>query len=428
VDDQHTQRSHDSPRIEAAVAAPHQPAARPQAGAPASPAGSDPLARLRHLAWRVVFGGNRYDRGEFAGAFGDLGTFIPFVVAYIVVNKLDPLPILLSFGLFKIWVGCVFKTPVAVQPMKAIGGAAIAHPESVTPGMIWGSGLFTAAFWTVMALTGTITWLEKITAKPMMRGIMLGLGMSFVIEALKLAQDQPLLAVGAVVLTFLFLTNERIPAMLLLLAVGVAYSLLANPALFGQLAGVSLHFRLPELALGRITWTDLVMGTLILGLPQAPLTLGNAILGIAAENNELFPDRPLKVKTIALDHGLMNFASSAIGGVPLCHGAGGMAGHVRFGARTGGALVILGVIVTLTGLFLSDSVTLLFGMIPRAVLGVILFFTGLELASTMRDIGTKKDDVYVMLLTAGIAIVNVGVAFLAGVALYYAIRRGIVRV
>ncbi len=90
--------------------------------------------------------------------------------------------------------------------------------------------------------------------------------------------------------------------------------------------------------------------------------------------------------------------------------------------------MILGVIVTLTGLFFSNSVTLIFGMIPQAILGVILLFTGLELASTARDIGTKKEDVYVMLLTAGIAVVNMGVAFLAGVALDYAIRRRIVRV
>jgi hypothetical protein len=394
----------------------------------ALPGQTGTLSRLRHLVWRVVFGGNRYDRAELAGALGDLGTFIPFVVAYITISKMDPLGILLGFGLFKIWVGLYFKTPVSVQPMKAIGGAAIAHPEMVTPGMIWASGLFTAAFWTLMALTGCITWLEKITAKPVIRGIMLGLGVSFIIESLRLAQIQPILAVVAFVLTFLFLTNKRIPAMLLLLGLGVGYSFVQSPDLARQLAGISLHFRLPELALGKIGWTDLVLGTLILGLPQAPLTLGNAILGTTAENNELFPDRPTKVKTIALDHGLMNVVSAAIGGVPLCHGAGGMAGHVRFGARTGGALVILGVIVTFTGLFLSDSVMLIFGMIPQAILGVILFFAGLELASSMRDIGTKKEDTYVMLVTAGIAVVNMGIAFLAGVALYYAIRRRIVRI
>lgn len=389
---------------------------------------SSPLARLRHLAWRVVFAGNRYDRSELAGAFGDLGTFIPFVVAYITLNRMDPLGILLGFGIFKIFVGLYFKTPVAVQPMKAIGGAAIAHPELVTPGMVWGSGLFTAAFWTIMALSGAISWLEKITAKPVVRGIMLGLGLSFVVDAVGLAKDQPLLAVVAGAVTFLLLTNRRLPAMLVLLALGIAYSFVQNPSLLGQLAGISLHFRLPELALAKIGLNDLVLGTLLLGLPQVPLTLGNAILGISAENNELFPDRPVKVKTIALDHGLMNVVSAAIGGVPLCHGAGGMAGHVRFGARTGGALVILGVLVTFTGLFLSDSVALLLGMIPTAILGVILFFTGLELASTVRDVGATKEDVYVMLVTAGLAMVNMGVGFLAGLVLHYTIRRGLVRV
>ncbi|MBI2908013.1 MAG: hypothetical protein HYX92_10200 [Chloroflexi bacterium] len=104
-----------------------------------------------------------------------------------------------------------------------------------------------------------------------------------------------------------------------------------------------------------------------------------------------------------------------------------MAGHVRFGARTGGALVILGVIVTFIGLFLSDSVVLLFGMLPTAILGVILLFTGLELASTAGDIGAKKEDIYVMLATAGIAMVNMGVGFLAGLALYYAIERKMAR-
>ncbi|MBI2907681.1 MAG: sulfate transporter [Chloroflexi bacterium] len=390
-------------------------------------AAAHPVTWLRQKLSKVVFGGNRYDRAEFAGAFGDLGTFIPFVVAYITVNKLDPVGILLSFGLLKMFVGLYFKTPMPVQPMKAIGGAAIAHPEAVTQGMIWGSGIFSAAFWALMALTGAINWVEKITARPVMRGIMLGLGVSLIIEAIGLTTDEPVLAVLAGILTFSLLTNRRIPAMLLLLALGVVYSLVRDPGLFSQLSGMSLHFRLPELTVGRITWNDLLFGALLLGLPQAPLTLGNAILGTVGENNQLFPDRPIKVRTVALDHGFMNIVSVAIGGVPLCHGAGGMAGHVRFGARTGGALVILGLIVTLIGLFLSDSVVLIFGMLPKAILGVILFFTGLELASTMRDIGTKKDDVYVMLATAGLAVVNMGVAFVVGVALYYAVQRKIVR-
>ncbi len=137
--------------------------------------------------------------------------------------------------------------------------------------------------------------------------------------------------------------------MLVLLGYGIVVAFVQKPELFGELSHLSVRFRWPELTLGKISWQDLLAGFVILGLPQAPLTLGNAIIGTCAENNAHFPDRKVTAKTISMDHGVMNLISTCIGGVPMCHGAGGMAGHIRFGARTGGALVILGVIVLFTG-------------------------------------------------------------------------------
>jgi len=239
--------------------------------------------------------------------------------------------------------------------------------------------------------------------------------------------DQPVVAVVAVAMTFFLLSKEKIPAMLVLLAFGMVVALVSNPSLWNDLAQISARLRIPEMYLGKISWKDLIAGTLILGLPQAPLTLGNAIIGTAEENNELFPDRPAKVKTIAVDHGIMNLFSTAIGGIPLCHGAGGMAGHVRFGARTGGALVILGIIVLILGLFFSDSVATIFKMFPPSILGVILFFTGLELASISRDIGNQRSDVYIMLAVAGLAMWNMGAAYLAGLVLYYGVEKKLLK-
>jgi MFS superfamily sulfate permease-like transporter len=372
--------------------------------------------------------GNDYDKMEFAGAFGDLGTLIPFVVGYVTLNRMDPLGILVAFGIFKIMAGLYFRTPVPIQPMKAIGGMAISHAGTITPGMIWGSGLFTGLFWLLMGLTGAVTWIEKVTTKPVVRGIMLGLGLSFIGEGMGMMRDQPLYAIGGIALTFLLLDNRRVPAMLVLLGYGVAVAFVQKPELFGQLSSLSVRFRLPEPVLGRISWNDLVAGIVLLGLPQAPLTLGNAILGTCAENNSHFPDRKVTAKTVSIDHGLMNLVSFFIGGVPMCHGAGGMAGHIRFGARTGGALVILGVIVLVTGLFLSDSVTLLFQFFPRPILGVILFFAGIELALVVKDIKLRRQNLFVLLVTAGTAMWNMGVAYLAGLLLYYGIERRWVRV
>jgi len=365
---------------------------------------------------------------ELSGAFGDLGTLIPFVVGYITLNKMDPLGILVAFGVFKIFVGLYFKTPVPIQPMKAIGGMAIAHAGSITPGMIWGSGIFTGLFWLLMGVTGAITWIEKVTTKPVVRGIMLGLGLSFIMEGLGMMKVQPLFAIGGVVLTLLLLNNRRFPAMLVLLGYGIAVALIQRPQLIEELSHLSIRFRLPELTFWRMTWKELLAGFVMLGLPQAPLTLGNAIIGTVAENNAYFPDRKVTAKTISIDHGVMNLISTCLGGIPMCHGAGGMAGHIRFGARTGGALVILGVIVLLTGLFLSDSVVLLFQVFPRPILGVILFFAGVELALVVQDIRLKKQNLFVLLVTAGTAMWNMGVAYLAGMILYYCLQRRWVKV
>jgi MFS superfamily sulfate permease-like transporter len=251
---------------------------------------------------------------------------------------------------------------------------------------------------------------------------MVGLGLSFVVEGLSMMREGPLVAVGGVILTLLLLNSKRFPAMLCLLAYGIVMTFIQKPGLFQDLSNLSIRFRFPELTFGRMSWEDLLAGFVILGLPQAPLTLGNAIIGTVAENNEYFADRKVTAKTISIDHGVMNLISTFMGGIPMCHGAGGMAGHIRFGARTGGALVILGVIVLLTGLFLSDSVSLIFHIFPRSILGAILFFSGVELALVGKDIKLKKENLFVLLITAGTGMWTMGVAYLAGLLLYYGLQ------
>jgi len=372
--------------------------------------------------------GNEYSIRETAGAFGDLGTLIPFVVGYITINHMDPAGILIAFGVFKLWAGLYFKTPVPIQPMKAIGTAAITHGGAITHGAIWASGLFTGVFWLIMGVTGAVGWIARITSRPVVQGIVLGLGLGFVLEGVKMMAADPFPAAVGVTLTFLFLSSDRIPAMLVLLGLGGAVAVIREPGLLGELGRMSFHFRLPEMALTRIGWEDLAVGIMVLGVPQVALTLGNAIIATVEENNTLFPDRRISVKEVAVDHGIMNLVGTSLGGVPMCHGAGGMAGHVRFGARTGGALVILGALILFIGLFLSDSVATLFKLFPRSLLGVILLFGGLELAAGAHGDALKRGDRYVVLLTAGISLWNMGVGYLAGLALWYAVQREWIRV
>lgn len=365
---------------------------------------------------------NLYNRMEWAGAFGDVGTLIPFVVAYITIVKVEPLGLLLMFGIALLASGLYYRTPLPIQPMKAIGAAAVAG--GISPAALFGSGLTTGLFWLLFGVSGAIRPISKLATRPVVRGIMLGLGLSFMVDGVNRMRTAPILAGIALVVTYLLLTNPKIPAMFILLIIGIVSAVIMDPQLISELATIHIGFKLPVFSLSAMTWNDLLVGTLLFTLPQIPLTLGNAVIAITAENNELFPDRPVTEKKIAISQGIMNLIAPIFGGVPMCHGAGGMAGHVRFGAKTGGALVILGSLLVLIALFFSDSVALFFKIFPNAVLGVILFFAGSELAIVIRDIGDKKSDFYVMLIVAAFAMWNMGVAFLVGVILDNLLRKG----
>jgi predicted benzoate:H+ symporter BenE len=369
---------------------------------------------------------NLFNKMEWAGAFGDVGTLIPFVVAYITIVKVDPLGLLFMFGICLLVVGFYYRTPIPVQPMKAIGAAAIAG--GISPAALFGSGLTTGLFWFIAGSTGAIRPIAKLATKPVVRGIMLGLGLSFMVDGINRMKTAPVLAGIALVVTYLLLTNPKIPAMFMLLIIGVVSAIVMDPLIISELAKIHISFRLPEFSLHTITWNDIAVGTLLFTIPQIPLTLGNAVIAITAENNDLFPDRMVSEKKIAISQGIMNLVSPLFGGIPMCHGAGGMAGHVRFGAKTGGALVILGSILIVIALLFSDSVAIIFKIFPNAVLAVILFFAGSELAIVVKDIGNNKSDFYVMLIVAAFAMWNMGVAFLVGVILDNSLRRGWIKI
>lgn len=382
---------------------------------------------MEHIKRTSTRPANRFDASELAGAFGDLGTLIPFVVGYIAVLKLHPTGVLLAFGVAMIVVGLVYRTPFPVQPMKAIGAAAIAqsgHIAALSASAVVAAGLITGIVWLILSVTGLAHHIAKLLPRSALIGVILGLGLSFMLEGIRMMGESPW--AGAVLLmgTLLLLRHPKLPAMLVLLVVGAAIAFVERPALLNEFSGITFSLNLPAFAWPTLTWQDLWVGLLLLALPQLPLTFGNALTAITEENNRLFPDRPVTERKVALSTGLMNVCSSAIGGVPMCHGAGGMAGHVQFGARTGGASIMLGVLLVALGLFFASSVEILFKLFPAAVLGVILFLAGAQLALGARDPSSEKVDRFIVLATAAFSIWNVGIAVAFGVVTYHAWKRG----
>jgi len=373
---------------------------------------------------------NRFDRMEWAGAFGDLGTLLPFVVAYLATLKMDPFGILFSFGLAMVVCGLYYKTPFPVQPMKAIGAVAAtqaAQTATITQATVYSADLVTGLAWLLLGMTGVAKQVAGWVPRYVVIGIVLGLGMGFMLEGIKLMSGQWVIAAVALLGTLLLLTNKSIPAMFLLLVFGAICGIAQNPEFLSTLSSIRPHLRLPGFALSGITWHDLLIGTTFLTLPQLPLTLGNAIIAIREENNRLFPDRAVTESAVATSTGAMNLASAVFGGVPMCHGAGGMAGHVAFGARTGGAPIILGVILLALAFGFSGSIEVIFSLFPTAVLGVILFLTGSQLALGSCDFSKNKGERFITLCTAAFSMWNVGLAFAVGMTLTVLERRGRLR-
>jgi MFS superfamily sulfate permease-like transporter len=373
---------------------------------------------------------NGFGRMEWAGAFGDLGTLIPFVVAYIAVLKMDPFGVLFSFGAAMVICGAYYKTPFPVQPMKAIGAVAAtqaAQTATITQGTVFGADLATGVIWLILGLTGAAKHISRLVPRPVVIGIVLGLGIGFMLEGIRWMNGGWLIASIGLLGTVLLLSNRAVPAMFLLLIFGAVCGAYRHPEILHGLSAARIAFHLPRIALTTISWHDLVIGTAFLALPQLPLTLGNAIIAIREENNRLFPDRSVTEDGVATSTGLMNLGSAVFGGVPMCHGAGGMAGHVAFGARTGGAPIILGVILLSLAFFFSGSIQTIFGLMAQPVLGVILFLTGAQLALGSCDFSKDKGERFITLATAAFALWNVGLAFVVGILLHQIARRGWLR-
>ena len=154
------------------------------------------------------------------------------------------------------------------------------------------------------------------------------------------------------------------------------------------------------------------------------MTLGNAVVAEADLSREYFGEASKKVtyRSLCISMGLANLGSYVLGGMPLCHGAGGLAAHYRFGARTAGSNFMIGAIFIFFAVFLGSNSVALFTLIPMAVLGVLLIFAGSQLALTLLDVGSRKD-LFVCIMILGLTIAsNLAVGFLVGIGLAYTLK------
>ena len=388
----------------------------------------------------------RFDRLELAGSLGDLGTLLPLAIGMILINGLSPSGLFLAVGLFYILSGAYYGVTVPVQPMKVIGAYAVA--TGISASEIAASGALISLFLLVIGGTGAITLIGNYIPKPVVRGVQVSTGTLLVAQGVKFILGsskfqmlreaaEPYLSIQSLgpipigiaigiagsVLTLMLLDNRKLPAGLLVVLGGLGLGLaFGTHEGFGELRfGIYMPELLP---FGFPTGADFTLALLLLVLPQIPMTLGNAVIANADLSREYFGENSKTVtyRALCISQGLANFFSFLVGGMPLCHGAGGLAAHYRFGARTAGSNLIIGLIFVMLAIFLGMHALAVVYLIPMSVLGVMLIFAGSQLALTIIDMRERKDLLVVFVMLGITLASNLAVGFLVGVGIAYALK------
>ncbi|HUT23393.1 MAG TPA: putative sulfate/molybdate transporter [Sumerlaeia bacterium] len=380
---------------------------------------------------RAGEGGLRFDRLEMGGALGDLGTFIPLLAAMVKTCALPLAPALFFAGLMNVATGFLFRIPMAVQPMKAIATVAIA--EGLNVRQILAAGLATSLVLLALTLLGLVDLLNRSLPRSVVRGLQLALGLKLLTTGIRFIADTDAwwgwdsIAMGVVcagvVLAFYF--SRRVPAALVVFLLGLGAMFMATDGLLDKL---HLGFAPPKFWLKEIAPGEWGVGILKGAVPQLPLTLLNSVIAVCALSCDLFPRRPAAPRRVAASVAVMNLLACPFGGMPMCHGAGGLAAQYRFGARTGGSVILLGCAKMALALLFGSSLLICLQNYPMSVLGILLLFSGLELAMVCRD-QRAKTDFFVMLMTTGACLaVNSALGFAIGWAMALLLEYGVFRI
>lgn len=342
------------------------------------------------------------NRNELSGAFGDIGTDLPLIVGMMLASGLNSANVLIAYGLMHIVTAFLYGIPMPVQPLKAVAMIVIA--QKVTPEVIYGGGLAIGVVMLILTVTGMVSLIAKYIPRVVVRGIQFGLGLQLSMIALKqyVLSDSVngiALAVVAFVIILLLMGNRKYPPAIFVILIGIIYAVVVHYDALHTIRPVAM--KLPSFYTPG--WTDILTGFLLLALPQIPLSIGNSIIATHRIAGDLFPEKKITIKKISLTYSLINLVNPFIGGIPTCHGSGGMAGHYAFGARTGGSVLIYGTLFLILGILFSGSFHVIVSIFPLPVLGVVLLFEGLWLMMFIKDIIDSKKSFFIALLTALIA-------------------------
>ncbi len=369
---------------------------------------------------------NRFGVSEWSGAIGDLGTMLPLAFVLVLFNHFPPQRLFFLWGAAYIITGWFYRVPVAIQPLKAMAVIAIAGGFSVT--QLASTSFFYGVLLILLSLTGAIRRLEKVFSPALIRGVQVGIGLILLRKAIDLVLEHGLyihqdpgslymnviLLLLTVILLSVFQLWKQKPAGLILILLGIVYTLVTgNTEITTGTSGRIIHPQLPD-------FTFLVPAFIYLIIPQLPLTLGNAVYAANDACHVFWKEQAKRVNPtrLSLSIGTGDVIIGLLGGFPICHGAGGIAAHAKFGGKTGGTTVIIGGLLVLFSIIKPLSGFLFY--IPVPILGALLVITSFGLMILIRRLHHYIE--YIAALTVGLISYftrNLFIALIAGFALEY---------
>jgi hypothetical protein len=446
---------------------------QPQKDSHKPSSGGFPANIIDKLKANLVF---RSKWAELNGAMGDLGTFIPIVLALTLADELNLGTTLIFTGIYNILTGAIYGVPMPVQPMKAIAAAAISGSSEFGVPEIMAAGILTGGILFLLGVTGLMQVVYKIIPLSVVRGVQLAQGLSFALSAVKYirkvqdfskskaGKNRPWIGLDGLVLAivcacFIVVVNgagqekeedddegeiggvlgdeevERqgrrrrrrrrirkiifsLPSAFMVFLLGVVFAFIRGPRVVGDIKFGPSSIEVVKIS--KHAWKEgFIKGT----IPQLPLSILNSVIAVCKLSSDLFPGRDFSATSLSVTVGLMNVIGCWFGAMPSCHGAGGLAGQYKFGGRSGGCVALLGAAKLVLGLVLGSSLVKILNQFPVGVLGVLLLFAGIELAMASKDMNTKEES-FVMLLCTAVSLVGSSAAlgFVCGIVAHLLLR------
>ena len=172
------------------------------------------------------------------------------------------------------------------------------------------------------------------------------------------------------------------------------------------------------------SWSAYGSAFVLLVVPQLPLTFGNAVVAVNDLAHEYFGPAARRVtpSRVCLSAGAGNVVSAVLGGMPMCHGAGGLTAHVRLGARSAAMNLLLGGVFVTLGLLFSSQIPLILGLMPVWVLAAFLVYAGLRHALLVFDLRGSSLAIAIAAGALGAWLGNLAVTAALALALVHGLR------